>query len=316
MKQVFSFMLVVVLAAGAVAGAQAQDLDELLSQVGEEYATSYSSPFLYGFGPNQNANLYNTASIPWGGLTFGVGVKVMGTKLNSEDKNFRRVLEDQDLHDYFPDDVPEGTTGDIVMSGPTIFGSTSQVGTVKGYVSGLEIASYDAIPGLVESDYVPLATPEGYIGGIFGLRGIIRWFPEVDMSSYGKTKYMGLGLQWNINGVFKTLPVDIMIGFFDQQLEVGSILKSSGTSYHAAVSKSFPALTIYGGYAKEDSDMEIAYTYVDVDNGIDEDIAFKVEGRQDHRWTLGATLDILLKLNLEMGHGDMTTYSAGLMFGF
>ena len=34
----------------------AQDLEELLEQVGEDYAISYSSPFLYAFGPNQNAS--------------------------------------------------------------------------------------------------------------------------------------------------------------------------------------------------------------------------------------------------------------------
>ena len=318
MKQTFTSLLVAVLTVGMAASVQAQDLEELLSQVGEDYAISYSSPFLYGFGPDQNANLYNTAEIPWGRLTFGIGVKVMGTKLSSDDKTFRKVTENVDLYDYFPDDFPDAGVdfGDIVMSGPTIFGSTSEVGTIKGYFSGMEVASIDAIPGLVESDYVPLATPEAYVGGIFGLRGIIRWFPEIDLSEYGKTKYMGLGLQWSPNGLFENpLPVDFMVGFFDQSLEVGSILKSSGTSYHAAVSKSFPALTIYGGYAIEESDMKIAYTYIDEAAGINESVAFQVDGRQEHRWTLGVTLDILMKLNVEMGHGDMTTYSAGLMFG-
>jgi hypothetical protein len=41
-----------------------------------------------------------------------------------------------------------------------------------------------------------------------------------------------------------------------------------------------------------------------------------VDGRQESRFTIGLTLDILLDLNLEAGFGDMTTYSAGLMFGF
>jgi hypothetical protein len=317
MKRCFACLLAAGLMAGMATVAPAQDLEELLSEVGEEYARSYTSPFLYGFGPNQNANLYNSASISWAGLSFGVGVKAMGTKLNDEDKTFQRVLKDKDLHDYFPDEFPEGTMGDIVMSGPTIFGNTETDGTVKGYVSGLEVASYDAIPGLVETSFVPLLTPEAYVGGIFGLRGIIRWFPEIDLSEYGKTKYMGLGLQWSPNGLFENpLPVDIMVGVFDQSLDVGDILKSSGTSYHLGVSKSYPAFTVYGGYAKEESDMEIAYTYIDEANGIEESIAFTTEGRQDHRWTLGVTLDILMKLNLEMGHGNMTTYSAGLMFGF
>ena len=33
----------------------AESLEELLTQVGEEYAIAYSSPFLYAFGPSMNS---------------------------------------------------------------------------------------------------------------------------------------------------------------------------------------------------------------------------------------------------------------------
>ena len=65
-------------------------LEDLLQQVGEDYAISYSSPFLYAFGPNQNSGMYQTAHIPWGGLTFGFGVKVMATHLNIADQSFSK----------------------------------------------------------------------------------------------------------------------------------------------------------------------------------------------------------------------------------
>jgi hypothetical protein len=45
-------------------------------------------------------------------------------------------------------------------------------------------------------------------------------------------------------------------------------------------------------------------------------MAFTVDDTQSSRVTLGVTLDVLAKLNIEMGHGDLTTYTAGLMFGF
>ena len=43
------------------------------------------------------------------------------------------------------------------------------------------------------------------------------------------------------------------------------------------------------------------------------EISFETEGMQESRITLGATLAFL---NLEIGHGKLTTYSAGAMFGF
>ena len=86
---------------------------------------------------------------------------------------------------------------------------------------------------------------------------------------------------------------------------------------YVAGSKSWPALTVYGGFAWEESDMNVAYTFVDPDGEFeDQEVSFSETGLQDSRWTLGVTFDILLDLNLEMAHGRLTTYSAGLMLAF
>ena len=288
----------------------AENLEELLQQVGEEYAVSYSSPFLYAFGPNQNSGMYQTASIPWGGLTFGFGVKVMATHLNEDDQNFAKNIENVNLGDFDP--AYEGQYGDVIMSGPTIFGNTDEMGTVKGYLHGIEVFSNDAIPGLVESRFVPLAAPEAYVGGIFGLKATVRYFPELEMGEYGKTKYFGYGLQWSPNGLMPTFPVDLMVGFFDQELSVGSLLQTNATTYFIGASKEFSKLTLYGGYAKDESDMSVSYEYLD--EGID--ISFDVEARQDSHLTVGVAFNFLLGLNLEMNAGDLITYSSGLMIGF
>lgn len=288
----------------------ATDLEETLQQVGEDYAISYSSPFLYAFGPNQNSGMYQTASIPWAGLTFAVGVKVMATHLNEADQTFNKNIENVDLGDYDPDYA--GQTGDVVMSGPTIFGDTETNGTVTGYLHGIEVFSEETIPGLVDTRFVPLATPEASIGGLFGLKATVRYFPEMDMSEYGKTKYLGYGLQWSPNGLLPTFPVDLMVGFFTQELSVGSLLETNASTYFLGASKDFSLLRVYGGYAQDESDMSVSYEYVD--EGID--VSFDVEGRQDSHFTVGVALHFILELNLEMNAGDLTTYSGGLMFGF
>jgi hypothetical protein len=160
--------------------------------------------------------------------------------------------------------------------------------------------------------------PEAYIGGIAGLKLTVRYLPEMDAGDLGKTKYWGYGLQWNANGILKNLPVDVMVGFFNQEINVGSVYESTAATIFAGASKDFSLLTVYGGVAAESSELDVAYEFEHpTDPALNSSVGFTVEGAQDTRFTLGATLDILAKLNLEMGMGNkMTSYSAGLMFGF
>lgn len=291
-------------AGAALAG---DNLEDLLVQVGEEYAKAYTSPFIEAFGPNQNSAMYQTAHIPWGGITFGVGVKVMGTHLNEDDQTFQKIVENVDLHELDPS---LSGTGTVIFSGPTIFGDTNTKGTITVVpdAGGPPIA-LEGIPGLIDTRFVPMLAPEATLGGIFGLRATVRFFPEIDLSNYGKTKFLGFGLQWSPNGLLQNLPVDIMVGFFSQELKVGSLIDSDTSTYFAAVSKNLGVMTVYGGYAMEDSDMTVSY--VQEDSG--RSISFDASAGQESRLTLGARFGLL---NAEMAHGDLTTYSAGLMLGF
>ncbi len=157
---------------------------------------------------------------------------------------------------------------------------------------------------------VPFIAPEGSIGGLFGFKATLRWFPEINLSDYGKTKYFGYGLQWSPNeGLMPTFPVDVLIGFFSQELDVGSLIDSSANTYFLGISKDFTLLTLYGGFAIEDSKMTVSY--IQEDTGLA--VTFDAKAEQKNRFTIGAKL---LFFNLEMGYGKMATYSAGLMFGF
>lgn len=312
-----------VLALGAVPASADDDIGQKLSAVPAGYAQAYTSPFIYAQGPNQNSNLFTTANIPWGKLTFGIGVKAMGTQLNETDQSFRLVYEDVDLGEFYPE--LEGQTGDIVMEGPTIFGSTEEKGTIDVYSNGFLIESIPTITGIIDTRWVPLATPEAYVGGLFGLKGVVRWLPTMEDEDYGKIEYFGWGLQWSATGLLKDFPVDLMIGYFDQSMDIygeqpgleGGML-SDAKSYHLGASMGWPMITVYGGFAIESSEMEVHYTIDNDDLGelSGQEVRFTEKGLQEHRFTLGVTLDIFLELNLELAHGDLTTYSAGLMLGF
>ena len=175
---------------GGVDNARADSLQQLLEQVGSEYAEAYASPFIHTFGPNQNANLYSTAHIPWTGLTFGIGVKVMTTNLNEADQTFQKVVQIPDLGILDP--ALSGQSGTAVMSGPTIFGDTETDGKIDVYANGVLAGTLEGIPGFWDTRWVPLATPEAYIGGIAGLKFTLRYFPSMEMGDFGKYHVPGL----------------------------------------------------------------------------------------------------------------------------
>lgn len=303
--------LLALLALGAVTTATAGDLQGEIEKVGETYARAYLAPFTYSFGPNLNSGIFHTAAIPKSRLTLDFGVKAMGTKLNDADKAFSVVINDVDLHDY-DSSVAAGTMGDIVMSGPTIYGNDETEGSIAGYVDGMQVFSSATIAGLVESSLAPMAAPQASLGGIAGLRLTVRYLPDIDAGDVGKVKLFGFGGSWSANSVMPTLPVDVMVGYFKQSFDVGTLVNAEATSMYVAASRSFSLLTLYGGYAKESSEMTIAYTPDDGSAGV----SFTVDDGQESRITVGATLNVLAKLNVEMGHGDLTTYTAGLLFGF
>lgn len=308
----WTLALVLVLGCALIAGtamAQNDDLEGLLSQVGQGYAEGYSSPFIEAFGPNMNSAMYQSAHIPWGGLTFGIGVKFMGTYLNEDDQTFRKTTRVDDLGDLDPGF--SGIGGSVISSGPTMFGSRGSTGTITIVPdSGGPPVALEGIPGLVDTRFVPLFAPEAYVGGIFGLKATIRYFPEINLDDYGKTKYFGWGLQWSPNGLLdETFPVDLMIGYFDQNLDVGTLIKSSASTFFLAVSKDFSLLKPYIGYAFEDSKMDVSYIWEETG----EEVKFSADALQSNRFTVGLKVWFA---NLEMGVGKLVTYSAGLMFGF
>ncbi len=292
------------------------DLEELLEDMSVAYAEGYLAPLVTGFGINQNSALYHTAHIPGTTLTFTVGLKVMGTKLSENDQTFSKVTSVtlDEAFGYYPGDIGYGETAQAVMSGPTVFGNTDDGGRIDVYYHGIPVYTelMPELSGLVESEYVPLAMPQASIGGIMGAEATIRWLPDIEVQEGVKVKLWGYGLAASANYWLPTLPVDVKVGFFKQNLDVGEYVETSANSLYIAASKDFSVLTVYGGVSKESSSMDVSYTYSDTG----EEITFSSDGVQENRMTIGATLNIGLKLNGEIGLGDLTSFSGGLMFGF
>jgi hypothetical protein len=308
------------LAFGGLAMAQDDDLDleELLEQVGENYARGYLAPLSTGFGVNQNSALFHTAEIPGSTLKIDFGFKVMASKLSDDDKTFSTVTSVtlDERYGINPGHPAYNQTGQLVVAGPTVFGDPDAKGSITAYYAGLPVYAEDGIEGLVDTDYVPLVMPQASVSGLMGLRATVRWLPDIELDAdIGSLKLWGFGLSASANYWLPTLPVDVSAGYFNQQLDIGEYLQTDAKAFYVACSKNYAAFTFYGALSKEESSIEVAYDYTYDDDGTPttESIDFKMDGVQEKRFTLGATLNAPLKLNFEMGFGELTTYSAGLM---
>ncbi len=288
------------------------DLQGLLEQVGMEYAQAYIEPLVNGFGACQNSGLYTSAHIPVARLTVGVSLKVMGAHMSADDQVFHREIHVDNLNDYLdlnPGDPGYNQSGTIVMEGPTAIGDDSRQGTITGYYNGAAVPSpTEGIEGLINTRWVPLVAPEVSVGGYLGARATVRWLPEIGLGDYGKTKYLGYGLQWSPNQYLPRLPVDVMVGFFKQQIDIGTIVQTDAHSIFAAASRAFGPATVYGGFAAEKSSLEVDY----IEKATDTHVNFKADGKMKFRTTLGVSLHVIYA---EASFGSMTVFSAGVGFG-
>lgn len=317
-KKGFTASLLILVLTSWAMPALAQDggeLEETLEKMGRAYAKGYLAPLISGFGINQNSALYHTAHIPGTTVSITVGLKVMATKLTDDDKDFR-VVENIDSLDgdwgIDPGDPGYGESGQVVMSGPTVFGNEDDPGRITVLYHGLPVHT-ELLPdlsGFVDTDYVPLAMPQASVGGVAGLEATLRWLPEMTFADM-KVNLMGFGLAASANYWIPTLPVDVKVGYFKQSLDVGEYIATDAKSLYIAASRAFTMATVYGGLSKESSSMDVSYTSEDGD-----DIAFSLDGVQESRLTIGATVNLGLKINGEIGMGDLTTYSFGALFGF
>ena len=119
------------------------------------------------------------------------------------------------------------------------------------------------------------------------------------------------GVQFSPNYLAPTLPLDLSVGFFTQQIDAGTIVETDASSFFLAASKNYGMATIYGGFAKEEGKMKVSYTEEETDATIE----FETESVMDNRFTVGVSLNLGAKLYAEAGFGDLSGYSAGLIFG-
>lgn len=314
----------------------AQQLPDVITDVGAEYAELYLQPVVNAFGADINAGLIHTAKVGGGALPFDLflGIKVMGALIPDIDRTLDIAYETP-----YTFRAPDGNRYDLpvtfrINDGPTVFGDTSP-GIVTGNVrqtvhpgaDGLDntpddividsTLSFNVLPGLYDGSIAPLAVPQLGIGSLAGTDLIVRYLPRVRHENYGHLEFVGIGLRHSVDRYIPGLPFRIAGHFMMQRLLITNtaseeILSTSSLAAGVAISKTFVFLTLYAGIQTEETTVNVDYTFGDELSEIEgENISFELTGDTTLRGMAGASLKLgPFLVNVEASQGNHRTVLA------
>ncbi len=330
----------------------AQDLNETLSKLTKDAASTYVAPVISGFGADLNSGWLTRVPKPVKySFDFNLKIVAMGTFFKDENKTFstdanfrfnrneadiltqginnpnlKNAVEDQILSQDF----------NVGIKGPTIVGSKDDhvIVNFKGETFHTAYGDYTVPSQFVTTDItgvldnlpiMPLGAPQLTIGTVFGSSLSIRYLPSLQLNSdLGKFSYFGIGVMHNpAVWMQNPLPLDLAVGIFTQTMKVGDIFKATATQFGIFAGKTFgPSMlnvSPYAGISYETSSITIHYQQqYDTPTGPQTaDISFDLSGDNSFRFTLGSTFKLaILSINIDYSIASYNTVSAGLGFDF
>ena len=328
---------------------RSQTLEETLSNLSQDAGLAYVNPIISAFGSNMNAGWVNgvpSASIL--GLNIQVRLIAVGSFFNDDKKTFLTHGEfwfsSENADDILlASGIDPGPNYDAIkaeilsrswsvdMSGPTIIGSSDE--NVQIIFPGAEIqgVTLDSVVTTLTDvngflDGIPIfPTPaiQLDVGSIAGTRVSFRYFPTVDIGDVGKTGLWGLGILHNIGFWFPNLlPLDIGLGYFYQDLDIGTVFQNKANIFGIYASKSFGMIVSfepYVGLTYETSKTKMHYTYYfDTPLGQQsQSIDVDLDGENTVGFTIGAQLNLpVVSLNVDYKIAKIKTLTAGINLGF
>lgn len=289
----------------AAAPAQAQNGSTSLEETIRQYSPTTIEGYIQPLADVLVANLsrgYFSASPVSGLMRFSVDAIVMSSVI------------DDGLRTYTAS-TPPGFSPETFET-PTIFGGPAtpvQHSTVPGL-------SYRGSDGLVDGDYFPTAVPQLRVGGLLGTELAIRYFSSslvsfVDEEDFPELRLFGLGVRHSLNRYFLGLPFDLSVAASYSTLSLGDMIDLSGNSIGVQVGKWFGMAGVFAGISSEGGTMNLSYTSTDplAPGQVDFDVGVS----RSFRFSAGGGLRLgFLNLFGEAGFGDITTFAAGLRFGY
>ena len=324
------------------------DFNSTIQSLSSDAAKAYVEPVIGSFGSNLNSGWLTKAPSPTK-FSFGLDLKIvaMGSMISDAQKTFSTVGSfsltdneaqeiaalmapyDQTQQDYFKNQLLS-TPWQVGISGPTIVGANDQYVKLDFQgktINGTPIPNYTLadVKGFLNNlSIFPTATIQLGVGTFMGTNVAIRWFPKVNIKDLGDFSYWGFGIMHNPAVWFDgaELPVDLAVGYFYQDLKVGSVFETKAHMMGVYASKTFGtiiAFTPYVGLSTESSTTTINYDYTYSDQGVDvtSNVNFELDGTNSAAFTVGTAFKLaILNLNIDYKFASVKTLSAGLTFGF
>jgi hypothetical protein len=292
---VFALALAGLSAAAPPARAQ---LTENLGALTEDNARKYLGPLTGALSGTMNAAVFTTGHVPKTGVTFQIGIKVMGIQFDDADRLFT------------PTDPPGFTGVAPFQQAPTVIGDGSAVaqdgqgGTTVYYPGGFNINEF------------AFAAPQLSIGSVLGTRAVVRWYAQnfSNQDVVAEIDLFGIGAQHSISQYFTDLPLDLAAGVFYQTLQIDhDLLDSEAIHFDVTGSKSFGLLQPYGALGVDTFKMDALYE--DANNpGSRISVAFD---RETHfHFTAGLLANFkVVQLHGEVNFAAKNGLAVGLSFG-
>ena len=330
---------------------RSQSLEETLSNLSEDAGVAYVGPIISAFGSNMNSGWVNgvpSASIL--GLDIQIRLIAVGSFFNDDEKTFvthgkfwfNSSNADDILYTSGFDSISTPNYDDmrkeilsqswnVDIGGPTIIGRHDE--DVKIIFPGAVIQG-DTIPSTITTlsgasgfldgiSVFPTPAIQLNVGSIAGTSVSFRYFPTVNIGDVGEAGLWGLGILHNIGFWFSNpLPLEIGLGYFYQDLDIGTVFQNKSNMFGIYASKTFGMIISfepYVGLTYETSQTKMQYTYFfDTPLGPQsQSIDVDLDGQNSVGLTIGAQLNLpIVSLNVDYKIAKIKTLTAGINLGF
>jgi hypothetical protein len=299
MNRRIAVVLALALAATAAvappAGAQLQDN---LGALSGDNARKYLGPLPDALSGTMNSAIFTTGKVPMVGVTFQLGIKLMGVKFDDADRVFT------------PTDPPGFTSVAPYQQAPTIIGAGAAVtqngqgGTTVYYPGGFDIGEF------------AFAAPQLSIGSVLGTRAVVRWAAG-DFSSDNfieKVSFFGIGAQHSISQYLPALPLDLAAGVFYQTFKINEdLLESKALHFDVTGSKDFALLQPYAAIGIDS--FKLDGRYEDATNP-GNNISVDFDRKTNVHLTAGVLANLpVVKIHAEANIAATNGLAVGLSFG-
>lgn len=289
-KKLIGCAIAIALALAPPAHAQ---IEANLGALTAENAKGYLDPLRDALSATMNAAIFQSGNVPKTGFGLQVGVKLMGVTFSDDDKSY----------------VPTDPNGFSSVDAPTVVGDTHAVASTGP--GGATIYH----PGGFDLSEFALAVPQLTIGSIAGTRAVVRYITlDLGDNEIGNFSLFGIGAQHSVSQYVKLLPVDLAVGAFYQQLEIGDndLVKVNTFAVNATGSKRFGMFEPYVGVGVDHLSMEANYT----DTNTSQSVHVEFDSSSDFHLTGGVQLVMpVVRFHAEGNIAATNGVAVGLTFG-